>query len=142
MQNVSQQVSYWNIVVADKVIITTIKHWYVLRILTNEKSFKILLNHIILTIYIFFKGEPLEISSKFKDGDVIFTWNNVSSTYHVFNRNTTGNKLIPGYNKTINSTEYTVRKALLYDSIYTCIKVNVPGKDDFYNITYEGKSFH
>ncbi|XP_052696277.1 uncharacterized protein LOC128174891 [Crassostrea angulata] len=81
------------------------------------------------------QGEQLDIYSKFNDGDVIFTWNNVSSTYHVFNRNTTGNKLIRGYNKTINSTEYTVRKALLYDSIY--IKVNVPGKDDFYNITYE-----
>lgn len=90
-------------------------------------------------LYIF-KGEQLDIYSKFNDGDVIFTWNNVSSTYHVFNRNTAGNILIRGYNKTINSTEYTVRKALLYDSIY--IKVNVPGKDDFYNITYEGKSFH
>lgn len=139
MQNVSQQVSYWNIVVADKVIITTIKHWYVLRILTNEKSFKILLNHIILTIYIFFKGEPLDISYKFKDGDVIFTWDNVSSTYDVLNRTTTGNISIQGYYKTINSTEYTVRRALLYDSIY--IEVNVPGKDDCYNITYEGKSF-
>lgn len=89
-------------------------------------------------LYIF-KGEQLDIYSKFKDGDVMFTWNNVSSIYHVLNRNTTGKKWDPGYFKTINSTEYTVRKALLYDSIY--IKVNVPGKDDCYNITYEGKSF-
>lgn len=87
-----------------------------------------------------FKGKPLIISSKFKDGDVIFTWNNVSSTYNVLNWNTTGKLLIPGYYKTINSTEFTVRNALLYDSIY--IKVNIPGKDEFFNITYEGKSFH
>lgn len=80
------------------------------------------------------------ISSKFNDGDVIFTWNNVSSTYTVFNQYKTGKIWIPGYNKTINSTEYTVRKALLYDSIY--IEVNVPGKDEFYNITYEGNSLH
>lgn len=81
------------------------------------------------------QGAQLNIYSKFKDGDVIFTWNNVSSTYFVLNRNTTGKIWIPGYHKTINSTEYTVRKALLYDSIY--IEVNVPGKDEFYNITYE-----
>lgn len=57
MQNFSQHVSYWNIVVADKVIVTTIKHWYGLRMLTNENNFiiKIILNHIISTIYIFLK---------------------------------------------------------------------------------------
>lgn len=81
----------------------------------------------------------MDISSKFKDGDVIFTWDNVSSTYDVLNRTTTGKISIQGYYKTINSTEYTVRRALLYDSIY--IEVNVPEKDDCYNITYEGKSF-
>lgn len=89
-------------------------------------------------LYIF-KGEQLDIYSKFKDGDVIFTWNNVSSTFFVLNRNTTGNIRNRGYYKTIHSTKYTVRNALLYDSIY--IKVTVPGKDEF-NITYKGNSFH
>lgn len=57
MQNFSQHVSYRNIVVADKVIVTTIKHWYVLRMLTNENNviIKIILNHIISTVYIFLK---------------------------------------------------------------------------------------
>lgn len=82
----------------------------------------------------------MDIYFKFNDGDVIFMWNNVFLIYYVFNWNIIGNIVIWGYNKIINLIEYIVWKVLLYDFIY--IKVNVFGKDDFYNIIYEGKLFY
>lgn len=108
-----------------------------MRIILKWKSFLI----IFYAQYIFFKGESLVISSEFNDGDVIFTWTNVSSSYHIFYRNTTEEQWVQGCFKTIQSTEYTVRNALLYDSIY--LNVSVPGSNQLFNsTTYEGKSFY
>lgn len=81
------------------------------------------------------------ISSEFNDGDVIFTWDNVSSSYLVSYRTTTGEQWGQEFSKTIQSTKYTVRNALLYDSIYC--NVSDPGSNDLFNsTTFEGKSFY
>lgn len=108
-----------------------------MRIILKWKSFKI----IFYEQYIFFKGESLVISSEFNDGDVIFTWDNVSSSYLVLYRTTTGEQWGQEFSKTIQSTKYTVRNALLYDSIY--FNVSDPGSNDLFNsTTFEGKSFY
>lgn len=81
------------------------------------------------------------ISYEFDDGDVIFKWTNVSSSYLVLYRTTTGEQWGQEYFKPIQATEYTVRSAFLYDSIY--FNVSVPGSNELFDsTTYKGKSFY
>lgn len=81
----------------------------------------------------------MDIYFKFKDGDVIFMWNNVFLIFFVFNWNIIGNRWNWGYYKIIYLIKYIVWNVLLYDFIY--IKVIVFGKDEF-NIIYKGNLFY
>nr|XP_022304147.1 uncharacterized protein LOC111111446 isoform X1 [Crassostrea virginica] len=76
-----------------------------------------------------FQGAELTISTRFKNGDVLFSWYNpriVSNYYDVF----INNKNL-GW---IPDTEYTVKDALMYNCINITVKTERPFKD--YKLTY------
>lgn len=80
-----------------------------------------------------FVGQILQISTKFVLGNVIFCWQPLDySAYYVqITRDTTGDTWAR-----VNSTHYTVRDVLLYDSI--SINVRTSGSADNNIKTYNG----
>lgn len=83
--------------------------------------------------FFLFVGQILQISTKFVLGNVIFSWQPLDySAYYVqITRDTTGDTWAR-----VNSTYYTVRDVLLYDSI--SINVRTSGSADNNIKTYNG----
>ena len=74
----------------------------------------------------------MTISTRFKNGDVLFSWYNprkMYSYYYVF----INNKNV-GW---IPDTEYTVKDALMYDCINITVRTDRPYED--YKLTYNGE---
>ena len=84
-----------------------------------------------ITIYIF-AGSSLSISTRFKDGDVIFMWNGTSSYfYYVVTR------FLRYEVFEVNGTQHNVKNAISYESIMLDVKAK---SDNIYNrIIYKGK---
>nr|XP_022306482.1 uncharacterized protein LOC111112900 isoform X3 [Crassostrea virginica] len=78
------------------------------------------------------QGGPIEIFTKFMDGNVIFSWNGDPAPRYYVQITRDGESNYPWY--TVTRTQYTVEDALLYDSI--SIKVQVPG-DKINDMTYK-----
>ena len=77
-------------------------------------------------------GDDLTISTRFKNGDVLFSWYNPQKTYRYYYL--TINNQTVGW---IPDPVYTVKDALMYDCISITVKGEVSSKD--YNLTYNGE---
>ena len=77
-------------------------------------------------------GDDLTISTRFKNGDVLFSWYNPQETY-IYYYLTINNQSV-GW---IKDTEYTVKNALMYDFIHITVKAGGSSKDN--QLTYNGE---
>lgn len=96
-------------------------------------SFKTQSLNLTTAVFFLFVGQILQISTKFVLGNVIFSWQPLDySAYYVqITRDTTSDTWAR-----VNSTHYTVRDVLLYDSI--SINVRTSASDDNNIETYNG----
>ena len=74
----------------------------------------------------------MTISTRFKNGDVLFSWYNPQKTYNYYGVfiNNKGLGWIP-------DTEYTVKDALMYDCINITVRTDRSYED--YKLTYNGE---
>nr|XP_022311879.1 carcinoembryonic antigen-related cell adhesion molecule 6-like [Crassostrea virginica] len=77
------------------------------------------------------QGRPLTISTKFMNGDVLFSWN--GDIGQIYDIQITRDKTTSAWDRQ-TVTQYTVKDALLYDSI--SINVRLPGVDADKKMTY------
>nr|XP_022305662.1 uncharacterized protein LOC111112451 isoform X2 [Crassostrea virginica] len=76
-----------------------------------------------------FQGDDLTISTRFKNGDILFSWYNPQETYRYYYLTINNQKV--GW---IKDTEYTVKNALMYDFIHITVKAGGSSKDN--KLTY------
>ena len=80
-------------------------------------------------------GDELIISTRFKNGDVLFSWYNLQKTYRYYYLTINNQGL--GW---IKDTEYTVKDALMYDYINITVRtVRTEGSLKDYKLTYNGE---
>ena len=86
---------------------------------------------------LYYLGGPITISTKFKDGNVLFLWNgDPSQTYHV--KITRDGKAQHAW-YSVTGTQYTVVNALFYDSISMTVRIPNDSVDN--QMTYKGKIY-
>ena len=76
-------------------------------------------------------GDELTISTSFKNGDVLFSWDNLQKTYYDVSINNAA------WNR-VNQPKYTVKDALMH-SQHIRINVRVPGSSEDNILTYNGE---
>nr|XP_022310242.1 uncharacterized protein LOC111115704 isoform X1 [Crassostrea virginica] len=82
-------------------------------------------------------GDDLTISTRFKNGDILFSWYNPQETYRYYYLTINNQKV--GW---IKDTEYTVKNALMYDFIHITVKAGGSSKDNklTYNVSKINKT--
>lgn len=79
----------------------------------------------------FVSGDELTISSSFKDGNVLFSWNNLNKTYYDILTSIQANWT------RVHEPQYIVKNALMYDSI--SVTVRAEGSSIDYKSTNNGE---
>lgn len=75
--------------------------------------------------------DNLTISTCFKNGDVLFSWDNLEKKYYDVKINN------QTWNRTMNESKFTVKDALKYDRIK--ITVRADGSSTYNKLTYNGE---